>query len=134
MPWPTMRKRSRGAVRRRHEQAPRRRRLGPSRGIGKVPEESRGRPEERAQGGTAEGEAVRWAAKRDGNEASIIALFEAHGCAVKQLSQWKVADLLVSWPKHPPPTNRALRAWTGRICLVEVKRKGQDVKRGASGV
>ena len=73
---------------------------------------------------------MRWAAKRDGNEASIIALFEAHGCAVKQLSQWKVADLLVSWPKHPPPTNRALRAWTGRICLVEVKRKGQDVNEG----
>jgi len=57
----------------------------------------------------------RRAAKRDGNERSIIDRFEKYGCVVRQLSDKGLLDLLVCTSDG------------GRTFLVEVKMPGKEL-------
>jgi accessory colonization factor AcfC len=66
---------------------------------------------------------VRKAARRDASEPAIIAYFEAHGCAVQQLSQQDIPDLAVTWfPwSEQPDAAGHVGPIRSKVALVEVK-------------
>jgi hypothetical protein len=72
---------------------------------------------------------MRRAARRDQNEAALVAFFQAHGCEVERINQGGLPDLIVGrlrWDVRKDDRVALVQCPDAKFALVEVKtRRGQ---------